>query len=190
MNKVPIEISARHVHLSQEDLEILFGKEYKLHETKGLSQDNEFAAEETVTISSKKSKIGNTRIVGPTRSHTQVEISRTDSYQLGINPPIKECTACVGEEAEPIVVSGPEGEIERKAAIISHRHIHLNPKQADELKLKDHEFVSVMVEGERPITFHSVLIRIKDGFDLSMHIDTDEANAAGIKGVSEGIILN
>lgn len=190
MTKIPIEISARHVHLSQKDLDTLFGRDYKLKSIKKLSQDDEFAAKERVTIKSERSRISNVRIVGPVRSHTQAEISKTDARELEIDPPVKECTACVGEEAESIMISGPKGEIEQKAAIISHRHIHISPKQAQELGLKDHEQVSVMVEGKRSLTFHSVLARVKEGFNLAMHLDTDEANAAGVEGEIEGELIN
>lgn len=189
MTKIPIEVSARHVHLSQKDLKELFGKGYELKQVKKLSQADDFAAEETVDIKTDSGEIKGVRIVGPPRSHTQVEISASDAYRLKINPPVKECTACAGEPAERIKISGPKGEIEREAAIIAHRHIHMSPDGAKEFGLKNHDLVSVKTGGERPVTFHDVLIRVENDFRLVLHIDVDEANAAGIEKESEGEII-
>ena len=190
MKKVIIETSARHIHLSKEDFEALFGKGYKLKQVKKLSQSREFAAEETVDIVSNDAQIKDLRIVGPFRSHTQIEISKSDSYRLKIDPPIKECTAALGEPAETIKIKGPKGEIERESVIIAQRHIHMNPDEAKKLGLKNHQLVSVRSEGDRAVTFHNVLIRVEDDFHLAMHIDVDEANACGIKKEAGGKIIN
>ena len=189
MIKVPIEVSARHVHISKADLEILFGKGHQLKRVKDLSQHGQFACEETVSIKTDKGEIKDLRILGPERDHTQVELTKTDSYLLGINPPVAECTSCAGEGGEEVTIAGPKGEIKKHCAIVAHRHIHISQDEAEKRNLKDNELVSVKTKGERPITFHKVLIRVDPSFVFHMHIDTDEANAAGIEKMAEGKIL-
>jgi propanediol utilization protein len=187
--KVPIEVSARHMHISRADLDILFGQGYELKPIKDLSQKGQYASEETVKIKTPKNEIGDVRILGPERKLTQVEITKTDAYSLGIDPPIAECSSCIGEGGAEVAVVGPKGEIKKHCAIIAHRHIHLSPDEAEKYALKEGELISVKVNGLRPVTFHSVLIRIDEGFVFHMHLDTDEANAAGIQKAGEGKIV-
>ena len=189
MIKIPIEVSARHVHISEGDLKELFGKEIQLKEIKKLSQPNEFVSEQTVTLKTEKDQIEKVRILGPCRQLTQVEISQTDAYRLGLNPPIKECTRSSGEMAALITICNGEKCLERAAAIIAQRHIHFNPQQAKEINVKDNENVSIKISGKKSLTFHNVLIRVEEDFEKMMHIDTDEANAAGILGNGEGELI-
>jgi len=189
MTTIPIEVSGHHIHISKNDLYKLFGESYKLTSIKDLSQKGQFACEEKVVVSTEAGKIKGLRIAGPEREATQVEITKTDAYILKIDPPVKECTTCVGEKAAAVKITGPKGSIKRDAAIIAHRHIHLSSKESDELNLKEGEKVSVRTEGDRAITFHNVLIRVDESFVKNMHLDTDEANAAGIEKKATGEII-
>jgi len=187
MNEIPIEVSARHVHLSEGDLEDLFGEGFVLVKQKDLSQEGEFASEEVVNIKTAQKEIRNVRVLGPCRRLTQVEISKTDAYELGLTPPMKECTRVDGEMAETITICNGDRCIERAAAIVAYRHLHLSPQKAQELGFKDDDNISVRVAGERSLTFHNVLVRVAPNFRYQMHIDIDEGNAAGIleKGTGE-----
>ncbi|MCX6811824.1 MAG: phosphate propanoyltransferase [Candidatus Berkelbacteria bacterium] len=189
MTKVPIEVSARHVHVSREDLDILFGNGYELKPIKNLSQKGEYASEETVTIKTDKGEIGDVRILGPERKATQVEITKTDAYLLGVDPPIAECSSCAGEGGAEVTVVSPKGKVKKHCAIIAHRHIHLSPDESEKNNLKDGQLISVKVSGTRSVTFHDVLIRVDQSFVFHMHIDTDEANAVGIEKIGEGEII-
>lgn len=180
MIDIPIEVSARHVHFNQDDLEELFGEGFELTEMKVLSQKGEFASDTTVTIKTPKGKIDEVRVLGPCRKLTQVEISKTDAYELDLNPPMKECTRCDGEMAQMITICNGDRCLERAAAIVAHRHLHINDEKAKELGLKDGDTVAVEVAGERSLAFQNVLVRVAANFCLSMHIDIDEGNAAGI----------
>ncbi len=185
---IPIGVSNRHIHLTKEDVEKLFGDNYELTSKKELSQPGEFAAEETVTIKTDKSEISRVRILGPVRTLTQVEISKTDARQLGINPPIRPSGKIEGTPG--ITLIGPHGEITiDKGVIIAERHIHMTNEDADRFGVSDGQYVSVKTEGEREIVFHKVLIRVKDTYALDMHIDTDEANAAGIQTGDKGELI-
>ena len=189
MHKIPIEISARHVHLSRRILEILFGEGYELKPVRTLSQPTEFLAEERLDIVGPREILHRVGVLGPTRDHTQVELSLTDARKLGLNPPIRESGNHDGSVGCRLV--GPNGEFELEdGVIIAHRHIHANPEEAAKLGLKDGDKVSVKVENSlRPLIFEDVLVRIKDSFSLSMHVDTDEGNAAGLTPESYGIIV-
>lgn len=177
LGKVPVGISNRHIHLSQQDLETLFGSGYELTIRNDLSQTGQYAAEETLTIEGPKSSMQNVRILGPTRKETQVEISRTDSFALGVKPPVRDSGTL--DSSPGLTLIGPKGKVElEQGVIIAHRHIHMNEADAKSFGVKDKEFVSVRVGGERGITFENVLVRVRDDFVLEMHIDTDEANAA------------
>ena len=189
MTKVPIEVSARHVHVAREDLDILFGQGYKLNPIKDLSQKGQYASEEIVKIKTPKNEISDIRILGPERKLTQVEITKSDAYFLDIDPPIAECSSCVGEGGAEVTIIGTKGEIKKHCAIIAHRHIHLSPEEGEKYALKEGELISVKVNGLRPVTFHQVLIRIDESFVFHMHLDTDEANAAGIQKAAEGKII-
>lgn len=176
---VPIGISNRHIHLSQQDLETLFGKGYQLTKMKELMQPGQFAAEETVTIVGPKGEIKNVRILGPVRKNTQVEVSLTDGYKLGVRAPIRESGRTVGTPG--ILLKGPIGDVELKEGVIGAlRHIHVPPEFARKFQLKDKDMVEVEVGRERKTIFSNVLIRVSDKYKLEMHVDTDEANAAGI----------
>jgi len=177
LGKVPVGVSNRHIHLSQQDLETLFGAGYELTVRNDLSQTGQFAAEETVAIEGPKSSMAKVRILGPTRKETQIEISRTDSFALGLTPPVRDSGFLEGSPGLTLV--GPNGKVDLdKGVIIAQRHIHMTETDAESFGVKDKEMVSVRVGGERGVTFDHVLVRVRNDFVLEMHIDTDEANAA------------
>jgi propanediol utilization protein len=175
--KVPVGISNRHIHLSQQDLEALFGPGYELTVRNDLSQTGQYAAEETVTVEGPKSSMANVRILGPTRKETQIEISRTDSFGLGLKPPVRDSGFLDGSPGVTLI--GPKGKVTLdKGVMIAQRHIHMTEAEAESFGVKDKELVSVRVGGERGVTFENVLVRVRNDFVLEMHIDTDEANAS------------
>ena len=175
---IVVGVSNRHVHLSKEDLEVLFGKGYQLTPVKDLRQPGQFAAKETVTIVGPKGAIENVRVLGPIRKETQVEISRTDAFKLGLNPPVRDSGDLDGTPG--IVIVGPAGVVvKNKGVILAKRHIHMHPKDAQHYGVKDKDIVRVIVEkGERRLIFDDVLVRVREDFALEFHVDTDEANAA------------
>ena len=178
--QVPIGISNRHIHLSQEDLEKLFGKGHELTNIKNLIQTGEFATGETVTVKGPKGSLEKVRILGPVRSATQVEISKTDSFKLGVDAPVRQSGQVDGTPGCTLV--GPKGEAEiKEGIIIADRHIHMSPEDAKVFDVKDGDRVSVHIDGARELTFHNVLVRVKSSFVLEFHIDTDEANACLVK---------
>lgn len=178
--KIPVGVSARHVHLTREDLDILFGNGYELKRKKEL-MGGQFASEEVVTIAgSRLSTIEGVRILGPLRSKTQVEISKTDAVKLGLDPPVRESGNI--EKSETITIVGPKGALHiKEGCIIAKRHIHMKPEDAIKFNVHDNERVSVKVPGDRGGVLENVQIRIDKSFSLEMHIDTDESNAFGIK---------
>ncbi|KUO52179.1 MAG: hypothetical protein APF76_03840 [Desulfitibacter sp. BRH_c19] len=187
--QVPVGISNRHIHLNKVDLEKLFGEGYELTNIKDLVQTGEFAAGETVTVKGPKGSIEKVRILGPIRSTSQVEISRTDGFKLGINAPVRESGQVDGSPG--CILVGPHGEVElNKGVIIADHHIHMSPKDADVFDVKDGDRVSVHVEGIRELTFHNVLVRVKPSFILEFHIDTDEANSCVVKNHDMVTVLN
>ncbi len=173
--KVKVGVSARHVHLSYGDLLILFGEGYDLTKRNDLSQPGQYACNEQVTISGTKGKIERVRILGPVRSKTQVEISKTDSFKLGINPPVRNSGNLDG--ACEVLIEGPKGSIKRNAAIIAARHIHMTPEDADKFEVKDNDFVMLKCDGEKGGILNNVYIRVSRYFSLEAHLDTDDANA-------------
>ena len=174
---IPVGVSARHVHLSAKDLEVLFGTGYKLTEKKPLSQPGQFAAEECVEVVGSKRSFPSVRILGPVRAQTQVELALTDCFSIGVKAPVRESGDIAGSGSVKIV--GPKGEITiNEGVIVAARHIHMHPDDAKKFGLKDKQKVSVRTEGERSIVFDNVVVRVRDDFALEMHIDTDEANAA------------
>ena len=184
---IPVEVSARHIHISKKDLETLFGKNYELQKTKQLSQPSDFSTEEILNIEANGKSL-KVRIVGPEREKTQIEISKTDAVFLGVSPLLK----ISGDlnDSSGIKLIGPKGEVELlEGLIIAKRHIHCATDEAEELGLKTNDIVSVKIESERPVIFEDVAVRVKDDYKLCMHIDTDEGNAAGINKIGEGIIL-
>lgn len=176
---VPIGVSARHIHLTQEHVEALFGEGYQLTKKKEL-MGGQFASNEQVTIVGLKLRaIENVRILGPVRSKSQVEISATDAIKLGVKAPIRESGNIKG--SAPIAIVGPKGVIYlEEGCIIAKRHIHMAPKDAMAAGVTDGQTVSVKADNERGTVFNHVQIRVDDSFTLEMHIDTDEANAAKI----------
>lgn len=185
---VLVEVSARHLHLSQQDLEKLFVAGHTLTKTKQLSQPSEFACEETVNIQVGSKNFDEVRVVGPIREQTQVEISLTDAFVSGVLPPVRLSGNLKGSSS--VILVGPAGSVELdEGLIVAQRHIHCNPKEAKKLKLKSGQIVSVEVKGERAVVFHRVEVRVEDGYKLGLHLDTDEGNAAGIKGLGEGVII-
>ena len=186
--KVMVETSAHHVHVTKETLEALFGKGATLTNKKNLSQPGQFACVEKVTVVGPKSEM-KMSILGPERSADQVEIS-TDARKLGIAAPVRESGDIAGTPGCKLV--GPEGEVEIECGVIAaKRHIHLDPKTAEEFGLKDKQLVSVKV-GEntgRATTFGDVVIRVNANYAPAMHIDTDESNAAGLGGTVDGEII-
>lgn len=176
---VPIGISNRHIHLSQKDLEVLFGQGYKLTKMKDLKQPGQFAAKETVKVIGPKGFFEGVRILGPVRPETQVEISLSDGFKLGLTAPVRESGKT--EDTPSFTIEGPKGSVEKKQGVIAAlRHIHIPPTFADKFGLKDKELVNVEINGIRKLVYHNVLIRVSDQFELEMHLDMDEANAGGI----------
>lgn len=188
MIKIPIEISSRHIHLSQKHLEQLFGAGYKLQILRKLSQRGEFAAREVLTLKNGASEIKNVRVLGPTRKETQIEISQTDAYKLKIQPPIR-LSGNVKKSAG-ITLVGPCGQVVLKQGVIlAARHIHASPKQAEQYGLKDGQRVSVRVAGLRGLTFDNVIVRIAPTYNWRLQLDTDEGNAAGVIKDTVGEVL-
>ena len=178
--EIKIGVSQRHIHLSREDLDTLFGKDYELTLLKPL-MGREYAAKEVVTLVGPSLKsIENVRVLGPVRKDTQVEISRTDTFVLKVSPPVRPSGNVEGSER--IVIVGPKGSVYLKqGVIIANRHIHLTPEYAEKHGLKDNDYVDVLVEGIKPTKFYDVQIRTREDFNTEMHIDTDDANSAGLR---------
>lgn len=179
--EIKVGVSQRHIHLSQADLETLFGKGYQLTKKKTL-MGREYAAEEVVTLVGPSLKtIENVRVLGPVRKNTQVEISRTDTFVLKVSPPVRPSGEIEG--SEKLVVVGPKGCVYLKqGVIIANRHIHLTPEFAAKHGIKDNDYVDVEIEDTvKPTLFYGVQVRVRDDFNVEMHIDTDDANAVGIK---------
>lgn len=189
MAKVLVETSARHAHISDEHLEILFGKGATLTPVKDLSQPGQFACEERVTVVGPKRELARVSILGPTRPETQVELSLTDARSIGVNAPIRESGVLAGSAGCKLI--GPAGEVELKeGVIVAKRHIHITPEDAAKFGVKDKEDVSVKVDTpERSTIFGDVVVRVSPKYATAMHIDTDEANAAGCSGEVYGEIV-
>lgn len=175
-NKIPVAVSNRHVHLSEKDLEILFGKGYKLNKLKDLSQPGQYAAKECVTLVGPSGVKTGVRVLGPERDKTQVEISRTDSFELGVKPPVRDSGSLSGSPG--IVLVGPGGAVTLlEGVIFAWRHIHMTPEDAAKFGLSDKQYVKVKAGKERGLIFDNVLVRVSSKYRLEMHVDTDEANA-------------
>ena len=176
---VPIGISNRHIHLSQEHIEQLFGKGHTLTKTKDLSQPGQFACEETVTLIGPKGSMPGVRVLGPARNASQIELAATDTFKLGVKPPVRDSGKLEGSPG--IEVEGPVGKVHLdQGVIIAARHIHMTPEQAAEHSLKDGDHVQVRISGVRGGILEHVLIRVSANYALDMHIDTDEGNAFGL----------
>lgn len=185
---IPIAVSARHIHLKKEHVEILFGKGYEITKKQDLSQPGQFAANETLMIAGPKGSIERVRILGPVRPESQVEVALTDAFKLGVRPPLRESGNIEG--SSPITLIGPKGTVHlQEGLIIAQSHIHMNPEEAKILNLKNGEYVNITAQTERPMTFNQVKIRVSDRYRLEMHIDTDEANAAFITQGTKGSVV-
>lgn len=184
--KVMIEVSARHCHLSQKDLDALFGKGHQLKLFKKLSQHSDFASTDVITIENEGRKFENVRVIGPTRAKRNIEIAKTDARYLKINPNIK-----IHENEKDIMITavGPNGKV-KVPVIIKQRHAHMSGKEAEKLGLKAGDDIKVHVKGVRALTFENIIVRTDPLYKLSVHLDTDEGNAAGIDGVGEGEIVS
>lgn len=177
--QVPVGISGRHVHLTQEHIEVLFGKDYELTIAKELSQPGQFASEETVTLIGNKGSISGVRVLGPARKQTQVELSTTDTFKLGIKAPVRDSGDLDGTPG--INIQGPNGKIHiETGVIIASRHIHMSILDAKKYNLKDGDHVKVQIPGPRGGVLDHVLIRASSNYALDMHVDTDEGNAFNI----------
>lgn len=186
--EVLVEISARHIHLSSKDLESLFGKNYKLKKLYSLSQPGMFAAKETVSVCGPSGCLNKVRIIGPLRSCTQVEVSKTDARILGLKVPlrisgdIKSTPGCQ--------IRGPKGEIYiPQGLIVAQRHLHMPLSFAKKHNLEKRKFVSIKINSKRALTFHKVCLRISPNYRLAVHLDTDEGNAAGIIKKTKGELI-
>ena len=186
---VLIEVSARHIHITKEDLEALFGAGYELTKKKDLSQPGEFACEEKLTVIGPKKELPGVSILGPVRKATQVELSLTDARSIGLGAPVRESGNVEGTPG--CRLAGPKGEIELSQGVIAaKRHIHLTPAQAAQWGLANQQTVSVRVNTpDRSGIFGDVVVRVNSNFSQAMHIDTDECNALGITGNMTGEIL-
>lgn len=177
---IPVGVSNRHIHLTRQDVETLFGKGYRLTPLKDLSQPGQYACKEQLTIVGPSLRpIEKVRVLGPERKASQVEISRTDAYLLKIKPPVRESGKIAG--SAPITIIGPKGVVTlSEGCIIANRHIHMSPEDGARFGLKDNDYVTVDAFGERRTRFFDVQVRVDPNFRLEMHLDTDDANAAGL----------
>ena len=185
--KVKVGVSARHVHVTKEDVEILFGKDYKLTKKVDLSQKGQYACNEQVTLKAEKGIIEKVRILGPERSKTQVEISKTDSFTLGIDPPVRNSGDL--SDAAKITIIGPMGSITKNVAIIAARHIHATKDDAKKYGFEGKDFVSLVVKGQKGGILENVYVRLNDDFSLEVHLDTDDANSFLIKNGDEAEVI-
>ena len=182
----PVGISNRHIHLSREDLDILFGKGYELTPLKDLSQPGQYACKELCTIIGPSMRsIENVRVLGPIRKQSQVEISVTDSFVLKVKPPVRESGSLAG--SAPVTIVGPKGIVTLKeGCIIANRHIHMSPADAARFGVKDGDYIDVdAMDGTKRTRWFDVQVRVSDKFCLEMHVDTDDANAVGYKNGSK-----
>ncbi len=185
---IPVALSARHVHLSQEHVEALFGPGYQLRKMSDLSQPGQYACHETVEVMGPKRSIGKVRVLGPARGATQVELSTTDGVVLGIRLPIRDSGDTKGTPGAHLI--GPKGAVKlREGCIVASRHIHTTPEDAARLGVADNQKVWVQFEGPRGLVFSDVLVRVSPAFRTELHLDTDEGNAASIRNGDQVRIL-
>ena len=179
--KIPVEISARHVHLTREDMDILFGEGSQLTPKRDLSQPGQFLSEERVKLVTTRGELTNVAILGPLRARTQVEVSMTDARILGVKAPV--CMSGDLEGAADVIIVGPKGVVTSHESVIAAKaHVHMLPKDAEDYHVTDGEHVSIRLAGERSITLNDVIVRVSDRSRLAVHIDFDEANAAQVSG--------
>lgn len=178
--RLPIALSNRHLHLSKEDITALFGEGYELVKMKDLSQPGQYAAEEKVDIVGPKGAIKGVRVLGPARPKTQIEISLTDSFMLGVNPPVRDSGDLADSPGVKII--GPKGEVVlNEGVILASRHIHMHTTDAEKFGVTDKQRVKVRTFGDRGLVFENVLVRVHPTYALEMHVDVDEGNAASVK---------
>ncbi len=189
MKRFIVEVSARHVHLNKEAVEILFGKGYSLNVRKNLSQPQQYVCEEKVEVVGEKSSLKRVSVLGPEREDVQVEISKTDSRSLGIDAPVRESGDLDGSAG--CVLIGPCGELKlEKGVIVAKRHIHMTPEDANEMGVKNGDVVFVDIPSkERSLIFKDVVVRVSENYSLAMHIDTDEANSCLVSSDVKGEIV-
>lgn len=181
---VPLGVSNHHVHLSQEDADILFGPHYSFTKLKDLSQRGQYALEECVMVAGPKGMIEKVRILGPVRKETQVELTATDCFKIGVKAPLRLSGQL--EDTPGCTLLGPAGSVQlKKGCIVAKRHIHMSPTDAKRFGVEDHQTVSLELPGERGGMIHNVMIRVDDTFALECHLDTEEANALGVTGKSK-----
>ena len=187
MAKILVETSARHIHLTQEHVDILFGAGHQLTKKKDLSQPGQFACEERVTVVGPKRELANVSILGPVRKASQVELSLTDARSIGITAPVRESGDIAG--SAPCKLVGPAGEVELTEGVIAaKRHIHITPEDAQSFGVADKEIVKVKIDSDgRSLIFDDVVVRVSASYATAMHIDTDESNACG--GANSGEIV-
>lgn len=185
---IPVGISNRHIHLSQGDLETLFGAGYQLTKTKDLSQPGQYACKETVIMAGPKGAVEKVRILGPVRSESQAEILQADCFKLGVTAPVKLSGDLAGTPGVTLI--GPQGSVYlRRGLMIAQRHIHMTPEDAVNLGVRDGERVTIQIEGLRGGTYTNVVIRANSASSLEFHVDTEEANAMGLTSASQITIV-
>ncbi len=176
---IPVGVSVRHVHLSRRDCDALFGEGYELTLRREVTQKGQYVTRETVDLVGPKGEIRNVAIINPLRGETQVEVARTDAYALGVSPPLRESGQLAGTPG--LRLRGPRGEVElARGVILAQRHVHMGPDDARRFGVRDKDVIRVQVAGDREMTMGDVLVRVREDFVLDLHIDTDEANAAGL----------
>lgn len=180
--KIPVGVSARHAHVSQEHLDVLYGKGHQLTTLAPLYQPGAFAAKETLTVVGRRMRsIEGVRILGPARDYTQVELARTDAIRLGLDPPIRDSGDLTG--SEPISLIGPAGSVYlNEGAICATRHVHMTPQIATSFGVEEGDLLKVRISGERALTIENIRPKISSSYVLQMHLDTDDSNAAGLRG--------
>ncbi|PWK15504.1 putative phosphotransacetylase [Tumebacillus permanentifrigoris] len=177
--QIPVGVSARHIHLSQEHLTVLFGAGAQLHPKKDLSQPGQFAAQETVDVQGPRGKIERVRVLGPVRPETQLEISQTDALKLGMQAPVRESGHIEGTPG--LTVIGPQGQLDlQMGVIVAKRHVHFSLDEARKYGVRDGQELALRTKGERGLIFEHVTARVSPTYKLDFHLDTDEANAAGL----------
>lgn len=185
--EVPVEVSARHVHLSKEAVDVLFGKGYQLTKKRELSQPGQYLSEERIKVVTTKGEIANIAVLGPVRDKVQVELSYTDARGLGLNPPLRLSGDL--ENSGNAILIGPKGVYDAKnSVIVAKAHIHMTPADAEKYHVKDGEIVGIQLNTERPITLDNVLVRVSAQSGLAVHIDYDEANAAQVGNPATGFL--
>ncbi|MCI8849553.1 MAG: phosphate propanoyltransferase [Oscillibacter sp.] len=187
-NTVPVEVSARHVHLTQEDVEALFGPGHTLTHKRNLSQPGQFLAEERVSVVTAKNSFHNVAVLGPARSHTQVELSMTDARTLGLKAPIRQSGDTAGCP-DVCLMAGSRMICAKESVMVAQNHIHMTPADASRYGVADGQKLQVEIETERPVTFDGVVIRVREDYALAMHIDLDEANACAFQTGESGRLV-